>query len=138
MTTPIGRRLYRLDTRPLKERESVQLLTPEQLQILVTDGWADINMVAFILQMRAGTILSWIRSGKIRASKGPGRRWFIPLNQFKSMFDVPSADIIISKAKRFGGVNAKRVPRSLRFLKKMYRQDTAREIYATNHPREKS
>lgn len=86
----IGERLYTLKRVKEEHRQTIRQLTLEELDRIL-DCWGDVSLVAALLDYTKPTIRRWIAKGKIEARKGPDERWWIPLPQFRYLFDVDSA-----------------------------------------------
>jgi hypothetical protein len=88
----IGDKLLTIEATRKIHNASIQALTIEQLQVLLRDSWGDVPLVAELLGYKRITVQKWIERGTIKAEKGPSGRWWIPLWQFKYLFDLENMD----------------------------------------------
>lgn len=83
-------RIYTLEKAKKDLKQSKRPLCAQELS-MVFDQWGDVALVAALMEYTPNTIRRWIANKKIKASKGPDGRWYIPLKQFATMFDIDSA-----------------------------------------------
>ena len=87
----IGRKLLSLEKKREEHRQTIRKLDIEEIAALLDDAWGDTALVAALLDMSPGAVRRYIKTGKIKATKGPDNRWWIPIGQFADLFGIDEA-----------------------------------------------